>query len=65
MITKRKVFGSITILEDGQIQLRTDTIIEEDGEEIGRNLHRIVLKSGDDISSYPLKLRQIIAIVWS
>ena len=36
--------GSIEVLPMGQIQVRTDTIIKEDGKEINRSYHRHVVE---------------------
>lgn len=65
MITKRQVIGKIEILEDGQIQLREDTIIEEDGVELNRRYHRRVLEPGQDVSGETSRLRQVAGVVWT
>ena len=49
-LTERTVIGSREVLSDGQIQVRTDTIIERDGVEISRSFHRHVVAPGDDLS---------------
>ena len=49
-LTERTVIGSREVLSDGQIQVRTDTIIERDGVEISRRFHRHVVAPGDDVS---------------
>ena len=49
-LTERIVIGSREVLADGQIQVRTDTVIERDGVEISRSLHRHVIAPGDDVS---------------
>lgn len=41
--TERQVVGKLEILEDGQIQVRQDTVILRDGVEIHRTYHRRVL----------------------
>ena len=50
-ITKETVVDKIEVLEMGQVQVRTATVIKEDGTELNRNFHRHVLqprtKSGD------------------
>jgi len=50
-LTERTEVGSREILFDGQIQVRTDTIIERDGVEISRTFHRHVVSPGDDLTS--------------
>ena len=49
-LTERTVIGSREVLADGQIQVRTDTVIERDGVEISRSYHRHVIAPGDDVS---------------
>ena len=49
-ITERTEIGSREVLTDGQIQVRTDTVIERDGVEISRTFHRHVVVPGADVS---------------
>jgi hypothetical protein len=49
-LTERTVIGSREVLPDGQIQVRTDTIIEKDGVEISKTFHRHVIVPGADVS---------------
>ena len=49
-ITERTQIGSCDVLPDGQIQVRTDTIIEKDRVEISRTFHRHVIVPGADVS---------------
>ena len=49
-ITERTQIGSCDVLPDGQIQVRTDTIIEKDGVEISKTYHRHVIVPGADVS---------------
>ena len=49
-LTEKTVIGSRDVLEDGQIQVRQDTVIFKDGVEISRSYHRHVVAPGDDIS---------------
>ena len=49
-LTERTEIGSREVLADGQIQVRTDTVIERDGIELGRSYHRHVIVPGADIS---------------
>jgi len=50
VVTERTEIGSREVLADGQIQVRTDTVIERDGVEISRSIHRHVIAPGDDVS---------------
>jgi len=49
-LEEKTVIGSREVLPDGQIQVRTDTVIERDGVEISRTYHRHVVAPGDDVS---------------
>ena len=49
-LEEKTVIGSKEVLSDGQIQVRTDTVIERDGVEISRTYHRHVIAPGDDVS---------------
>lgn len=49
-LTERQEIGSREVLPDGQIQVRTDSIVLRDGVEISRTYHRHVLAPGDDVS---------------
>ena len=49
-LTERVEIGSREVLADGQIQVRTDTVIERDGVEVSRTFHRHVVAPGDDVS---------------
>ena len=44
MLTKRVEYGMISFLQDNQVQVREDTVVEEDGVEISRTYHRTVLE---------------------
>ena len=66
-ITDKIVYDSITILEDGQIQLRRSRVIlDNDGvTEINRAFHRTVLEPGQDVSTLPVRVRQICNFIWT
>ena len=49
-LTERQVIARRDVLEDGTIEVRTDTVIERDGVEISRALHRHVIIPGADVS---------------
>jgi len=65
MITERPALGVITILEDGQIQLREDIVIERDGVEINRLHHRRVLEPSSTHTETEPRLVRIIGAVWT
>ena len=58
-ITERTEIGSREVLSDGQIQVRTDLIIEKDGVEISRTYHRHVLAPGDSITNEEPSVQRI------
>ena len=49
-LTERTEVSRREVLADGQIQVRTDTVIERDGVEISRSFHRHVVVPGADVS---------------
>ena len=73
-ITKETVVDKIEVLEMGQVQVRTATVIKEDGAELNRNFHRHVLqprtKTGDtwgdtDISGEDARVQAIANATWT
>jgi len=61
-ITERTEIGSREVLADGQIQIRTDTVIERDGVEISRSYHRQVVVPGQDVSSQDPSVQRIARV---
>jgi hypothetical protein len=73
-ITKETVVDKIEVLEMGQVQVRTATVIKEDNTELNRQFARHVLnpriKSGDtwgdtDISSEDARVQAIANATWT
>ena len=73
-ITKETVVDKVESLENGQLGIRTATVIKEDGVELTRTLHRHVLqpriKSHDtwedtDISGEDAKVQAIANATWT
>ena len=73
-ITKETVVDKVESLENGQLGIRTATVIKEDGVELTRTLHRHVLqpriKSNDtwedtDISGEDAKVQAIANATWT
>ena len=73
-ITKETVADKIEVLEMGQVQVRTATVIKEDGTELNRSLHRHVLEpsvkyndtwENTDISGEDAKVQAICNAVWT
>jgi uncharacterized protein len=73
-ITKETVVDKIEVLEMGQVQVRTATVIKEDNTELNRQFARHVLnpriKSGDtwedtDISGEDARVQAIANATWT
>jgi len=62
-LTERTEISRREVLADGQIQVRTDTVIERDGVEISRAIHRHVVVPGDDLSKEDSRVAEIGAVV--
>ena len=63
-ITKRQVEDKIEIVGDFKhIQIRTATVIEEDGVELSRSFHRHVVAPGDDVSGESAEVQAIAAVM--
>ena len=62
-ITKTTEIGSIEVLPMGQIQVRTDTIIKEDGVELSRTYHRHVVEPDADVSGEDQRVKDIATLV--
>ena len=58
-ITERSIISSRDVLADGQIQVRSDLIIEKDGVEISRTYHRHVVAPGDSITKEDPSVQRI------
>ena len=73
-ITKEIVVDKVEVLEMGQVQVRTATVIKEDSKEITRSFQRHVLaprtKTGDtwgdtDISGEDARVQAIANATWT
>ena len=61
-ITKRVIEDKIEIVGDFKhIQVRTATVIEEDGTELSRSFHRHVVAPGDDVTNESTEVQAIAA----
>ena len=61
-LIKRKVIDLIQVLEDGQIQVREATVVEEDGVQISRTYHRHVVAPGADLSGEDARVKKIAEV---
>ena len=63
-ITKRLEYKE-EILPNQVIQIRTTTVVEEDGVELARNHHRHVVCPGDNVSGEIQEVQDIAAALWT
>ncbi len=65
-ITKETEIAKIEVVGQYKaIQVRTDTVIKEDGTEISRKSHRRVLDSDMDISAEDAEVKAVANAVWT
>jgi hypothetical protein len=64
-LTERTLVDLVELIQSNHIQVRTATIIERDGIEITRTLHRHTLSPGDDISNEDPKVQAVANAVWT
>jgi len=64
-LTKTIVVDKIEVLEMGQVQVRTATVVAEDGVELSRAFHRHVLEPGDDTSGQDDRVAAVAAAAWT
>ena len=63
-ITKRLEYKE-EILANPTIQIRTTTVVEEDGVELARNHHRHVVHPGDDVTGEVQEVQDIANALWT
>ncbi len=64
-LTETTKVDQIELTAINTIQVRTANIIEKDGTEIARTLHRHVLAPGDNISNEDPKVQAIANAIWT
>ena len=65
-LEKTIVDDKIEIVSDYKhLQIRTATIVKEDGKELSRSFHRRVLHPDADVSGESAEIRGIAAAVWT
>jgi len=62
MLTEKKE-EIITILPDGQLMVRADTIILRDGARVARSVHRHVCYPGEDMAGHSDQVRELAGII--
>ena len=64
-LSERSVADKIEVLEMGQVQVRTATVVAEDGTELSRAFHRHVLAPGDDTTGQEGRVVAVAAAAWT
>ena len=64
-LTEKIIVDQIELTETNHIQVRKATIIERDGTEISRTLHRHVKHPGEDVSNEDPKVQAIANAIWT
>ena len=64
-LTKKTVVDKIEVLEMGQVQIRTATVVSEDGAELSRSFHRHVLVPGDDTTGQEDRVAAVAVAAWT
>jgi len=64
-LTKTIVVDRIEVLERAQVQVRTATVISEDGTELSRAFHRHVLSPGDDLAGQDQRVVDVANAAWT
>ena len=65
-ITKTTEIGKIEVISEYKhVQVRTDTVIKEDGAEISRTFHRHVLHPDMDISGEHAEVQAVANAAWT
>jgi hypothetical protein len=58
-IEKQVTVDKIEVVENGSVQVRTKTVVIEDGKQIGGSLHRHVVAPGDDYSGEDVRVQAV------
>jgi len=59
MLEKVIIVDRIEVVENGSVQVRTKTIIMEDGKQISGTFHRHVIAPGDDYTNEDVRVQAI------
>jgi len=64
-LSKTVAVDRLEVLELGQIQVRTATVVSEDGVELSRAFHRHVLEPGADTAGEAQRVQDVAAATWT
>ena len=62
-ITEQTVISAITILEDGQLQIRRSRRIFDGATMLAEQYHRHVIAPGDDVTSEDARVKQVAGLL--
>ena len=65
MLTEQTVISAITILEDGQLQIRRSRRVYDGPTMIAEQYHRHVLAPGDETTTEDARVRQVATLLWT
>jgi len=64
-LSKTVTVDRLEVLEMGQVQVRTATVVTDDGVELSRSFHRHVLEPGDDTTGEAQRVQDVAAATWT
>ncbi len=62
-LTERMIVDNITVLEDGQMAIRTARVIFDGSSEISRTFRRHVISPGSDVSAEDERVQAVASVV--
>ena len=65
MLTEQTLISSITILEDGQLQVRRSRRVFDGAELLAERYQRHVLGPGDDLTNEDARVRAVAELLWT
>jgi len=65
MALTKRIENKLEIQPNGVVQVRTATVIEEDGVDIATNYHRKILLPNQDVTAEAAEIQAVCAVVWT
>lgn len=65
MALTKRTENKLEIQPNGVVQVRTATVIEEDGVDIATNYHRKILLPNQDVTAEAAEIQAVCAAVWT
>ena len=65
MLTEQTLISAITILEDGQLQIRRSRRVFDGTEMIAEQYHRHVLAPGDNTTLEDARVQAVASLLWT